>query len=217
VDKHVFVWRPPETDITVFARAGRDAIERRLDGIALARATVHTTEHVPPRISLVPFRRTPFALISLVGGDTALGAAKAALAKLPGELEGYAVDEAVPIEPAPNARATLVTLFRQRPGLDRATFLSRWHGEHTPMALEIHPAVGYVRNVVREALLPGSSPWDGIVTEEFADERDVTTLRLFGRGPRALWNAARVGRHVSTFLDLASVETYLAAPHPAPV
>jgi hypothetical protein len=213
VDKHVFVWRPPESDIAVFARAGQDAIERRLDGIALARATVHVTHLVPPRWSLVPFRRAPMALVSLSGDEAALAEARRALAKLPGRLEGYGVEESVPVEPRPEARATLITLFRKSPRVDRETFHQRWFGEHTPMTLEIHPVVGYVRNVVRETLHPDAPKWDGIVTEDFADLRDVTTLRLFGRGPRALYNAIRVGRHVPTFLDLRTIETYLAAPH----
>jgi hypothetical protein len=213
VDKHVFVWRPPETDIAVFARAGRDAIERRLDGITFARATVHVTHRVPPRLSLVPFRRTPVALVSLVGSEAALVAARAALARLPGKLEGYAVDESVPLALEGRAEATLITLFKRSPRVDRALFLQRWHDEHTPMTLEIHPVVGYVRNVVRAPLCEGSPSWEGIVTEDFAALDDLTTLRLFGRGPRALYNVARIGRHVSSFLDLGSIETYLATPH----
>ena len=81
------------------------------------------------------------------------------------------------------------------------------------MTLEVHPVVGYVKNVVRDVILPGSPPWDGIVTEDFADPRDLTTLRLFGRGPRALYEAVRVGWHVASFLDLGTIETYLATEH----
>lgn len=209
----MFVWRPPEPDIAVFARAGRDAVERRLDGIPLERTLVHTTQVTPPRVALVPFRRTPMALVSLTGSEAALTAAREALVHLPGRLEGWAVDESVPVPESPSARATLVTLFRRHPRVDEATFFRRWHDEHTPMTLEIHPVVGYVRNVVRRTLTTGAPHWDGIVTEDFADVRDVTTLRLFGTGPRALWNVLRVGRHVSSFLDLGTIETYLSAPH----
>ena len=213
MDKHVFVWRPPESDIGVFARAGRDAVERRLDGLSFAQTSVHVTHVTPPRLSLVPFRRTPMALVSLRGADDALAAARAALAHLPGRLEGYLVDESVPVPPAASARVSLVTLFRRSPRVDRATFLARWQDEHTPMAIAIHPLVGYVRNEVRAILLPGSAAWDGIVTEDFADARDATTLRLFGRGLGAVAGAVRIGRHVASFLDLGSIENYLAAPH----
>lgn len=213
MDKHVFVWRPPASEIAVFARAGRDAVERRLDGIPFAQVIVHVTHEVPPRLSLVPFRRAPLALVSLTGTEAALAEARVALAKLPGKLEGYHVEESVPVPPRPSARATLITLFRQSPRVDRAVFMKRWFDEHTPMTLEVHPVVGYVRNEVRTPILPASPPWDGIVTEDFDDLRDLTTLRLFGRGPRALYNVVRIGRHVSSFLDLATIETYLAAPH----
>ena len=207
--KHVFVWRPPESDIDVFARAGRDAVERRLDGIPLSAASVHLTHRTPPRLSLVPFRRTPIALVSLTGGDAALDAARTALGGLPGRLEGWRVDESVPVAPAAHAEVTLVTLFRRHPRIERALFMQRWFHEHTPMTLEVHPVTGYVRNVVAAPICEGSPAWDGIVTEDFADARDVTSLRLFGQGPRALANVIRIGRHVSSFLDLRTLETYL--------
>lgn len=56
---------------------------------------------------------------------------------------------------------------------------------------------------------PGSARWDAIVAEDFAAPEDVTTLRLFGRGLRPLVNAVRIGRHVPTFRDVRTIETYL--------
>ena len=43
---------------------------------------------------------------------------------------------------------TLLTLFRKARHVDDALFHHRWFQEHTPLTLEIHPVVGYVRNVV---------------------------------------------------------------------
>lgn len=211
--KHVYVWRPPEPEIGVFARAGRDAVERRLDDAGLTQIVVHSTQRVPPRLSLVPFQRAPMALVSITGDDASLARARHQLATLPGRLEGYTVDESTPVARTGPAAATLVTLFRRAPRVPPELFLRRWHDEHTAMTLEIHPVVGYVRNVVRAPLAPDVPPWDGIVTEDFAAIEDVTTLRLFGRGPRALLNAIRVGRHVPTFLDLRTIETYLTLAH----
>jgi hypothetical protein len=205
----MLLWRPPGSAIEIFARAGVDAVRRRLDGIALDDATVHATLHAPPRLTLVPFRRAPIALVSLRGSALALDAAREALTKLPGRVEAWHVDESVPVARTSHAAATLLTLFRRSPAIDEPLFRTRWFDEHTPMTLEVHPVIGYVRNVVLSALAPGSAPWDGIVTEDFAEERDLVTLRLFGRGPRALVNAMRVGRHVRSFLDLKTIETYL--------
>lgn len=212
---HLFLWRPPERDIAVFARAGHDAIARKLDGLPLDHALVHTTCVAPPRLTLVPFRRQPVALASLRGTADALDRARIALASLPGALEGWAAETAVPVEAHARTDTTLLTLFRQRPGIERALFLQRWHHEHTPMTLEIHPLVGYVRHVVQDALVPGATRWDGIVTEDYTEERDLTSLRLFGRGPRAIANAVRIGRHVSSFLDLGTIENYLVRARPA--
>lgn len=212
---HVFLWRPPERNIEVFARAGHDAVARKLDGIALEHALVHTTCTPPPRLTLVPFQRVPVALASLRGDAEALERARVALSALPGTLEGWRTETAVPVAATAATDTTLLTLFRQRPGIERALFLQRWHHEHTPMTLEIHPLVGYVRHVVHDALVPGSARWDGVVTEDYAEARDLTSLRLFGRGPRAIANAVRIGRHVSSFLDLRTIENYLVRGRPA--
>lgn len=207
--KHMLLWRPPDRSIGVFARAGVDAIARRLEGVGAREAVVHATVRPAPRATLVPFRRDPIALVSLRGDEDALGRARIALSTLPGRVEAWRVDESVPVARTAGARATLLTLFRKHPRIDRELFLARWYGEHTPLTLEVHPVVGYVRNAVVAPLLHGSAPHDGIVTEDFADERDLTSMRLFGRGPRALWNAVRIGRHISTFLDLRTIETWL--------
>lgn len=206
----MLLWRPIAPDgIAVFARAGVDAVARRLDGVPLDEVTVHATVREPPRVSLVPFRREAVALVSVRGDDGALGRARDALATLPGRLEGWSVEESVPVARTLAAQATLLTLFRKSPRIDRELFFVRWFGEHTPMTLEIHPVIGYVRNIVLARIVPGSPDLDGIVTEDFAEERDLTTLRLFGRGPRALLHAIRIGRHVSSFLDLRTIETWL--------
>lgn len=206
----MLLWRPIAPDgIAVFARAGVDAVARRLDGVPLDEVVVHATVREPPRVSLVPFRRDAVALVSVRGGEEALGRARDALSTLPGRLEGWSVDESIPVARTVKARATLLTLFRKSARIDRELFFARWFGEHTPMTLEIHPVIGYVRNVVTAPVVEGSTPHDGIVTEDFAEERDLTTLRLFGRGPRALWNTIRIGRHVSSFLDLRTIETWL--------
>lgn len=206
----LFLWRPPATPIVVFARAGIDAVRARIDGIeGLEHATVHATLVPPPSFSLVPFRSVPVALVTLRGSHGALFEARARLEALPGRLEGWRARTTVPVAARAPADTVLLTLFRRARHVDAATFLRRWHDEHTPLTLEIHPVVGYVRHEVTSSIEPGSAAWDGIVTEDFAAPEDLTTLRLFGRGPRALLNAVRIGLHVRTFLDLGSIETYL--------
>jgi hypothetical protein len=212
VTSTICLWRPPGGSIPVFARAGVDAVEARLAGVSdLQHATVHATRVSPPGFALVPFRSVPIALVTLRGAEPAIARARDALRTLPGRLEAWSTATSVPVtrQSVPGAAACLLTLFRKARHVDGPTFLRRWHDEHTPMTLEIHPVTGYVRHVVTASLEPGSAPWDGIVTEDFAALEDLTTLRLFGRGPRALYNAVRIARHVPTFLDLRTIETYL--------
>lgn len=181
---------------------------------------VHATERAPPTFTLVPFRRVGFAMVSARAEPAAIETLRAALEPV-GSLACYRVDESIPrararVEPAGTIAAgpALVTLFRKHPRLDHEAFLREWHGHHTPLALEVHPLVGYVRNVVCAALDAGAPPWNGIVIESFASHADVqSTVRFFG-GPtasplRAVLNAMRVGRHASHFLDLRTLENHL--------
>lgn len=167
------------------------------------------TRRAPPRLSVVPFARVPLVALAMPGRVPR--STLASLAEL-APLQAWEVESTAPVVRSGPAEATLLTLFRRRPGLSPSLFHHRWFEEHTPMAIAIHPVVGYVRNVVRSAHA-GAAPWDGIVTEDFADAAHLAsfgllTQGLFGRGPQSLLHAARVGRHVSTFLDLRTLENH---------
>jgi hypothetical protein len=175
-------------------------------------------------LSPLPWRREPLALISLRGVPEALALAGEALRRLPGTLEGYLVDEALPV---PRARtwlagtsapgACLLTLFRKNAKLTRPEFFREWFEVHTPLSLKIHPLWGYTRNAVRSPLLEGSQPWDGIVTEDFRATEDLLDpRRLFGGTLQAVPNMLRVGRHVSKFLELSTLENYLVDEYVLP-
>ncbi len=74
------------------------------------------------------------------------------------------------------------------------------------MTLEVHPFIGYVRNVVEEAVLDGSPRWDGVVTEDAEHAAHIVSARhLFGGVRRMVPNMIRVGLHVSSFLDMRSI------------
>ena len=217
----MFLWRPPPaTRIPGFAATARTLLASRLKGRG-AELVLHLTEQVPPRLTLVPYGRRPVALLSAWGEVAALGRVREALAGLEGSLAGWQVDEAIPVtrertwavgERAPGA--CLLTLFHKNRKLDRDAFFHEWYQHHTPLSLRVHPLWCYVRNAVAEPIVPGSPSWDGIVCESFRERRDLLQhRRLFG-GPafdswRALPNMVRVGRHVSSFLDMRTIENYL--------
>jgi hypothetical protein len=200
--------------------ARRTSVWRDAHGGAVADVVVHATETAPPRLTLVPFRREGFAMVSVRAEPDAIDALRTTLAPL-GRLAGYLVEESVPrererIEPAGAIAPgpALVTLFRKHARLDRESFLREWHGQHTPLALAVHPLAGYVRNVVEDLLDEGEPTWDGIVVESFAEAEDVRSMVRFFGGPkasalRAVPNAIRVGRHASSFLDLRTIENHL--------
>lgn len=195
-----------------------DVLARRL--LTLDAARLKLTASIPaPRLALFPFARMPVALVSIwsEAGEPARFA-EAAREALPGaELAAYRVDESTPRayprdwpDGAETPGVVLLTLFRKPPALSRDAFLEAWHGHHTPLTLEIHPVWGYVRNVV-ETALPGSPVLDGIVEEHFRDRAELLNpLRFYG-GPLAMLpNMVRVALDIRRFIELRSLEVYLA-------
>lgn len=96
----------------------------------------------------------------------------------------YLVTESVPLpgpEVAPSARTpglANVALLRRPPDLDIATWLQRWHIDHTPVAIATQATFGYTQNTVVRALTPDAPPIDAIVEELFPIEA-VSDLHAF--------------------------------------
>jgi hypothetical protein len=213
------LWSSPRTPARDFAARVRADLAPQLLELGSFALELTQTELAPPRLSLFPFRRQPVALLSLRGSDLPEPRQCAELLRPHAErVAGYAVDESLPVtyertwadgEPTPGV--SLLTLFRRRRGLTDADFLRRWHEGHTPLTLRTHPVWRYVRNVVREPLLDDSPPFDGIVQEHFRTRADLLNPLRFYDGPwRMLPNMVRVGLDVAGFIDLKTIETYLA-------
>ncbi|MBU8812657.1 EthD domain-containing protein [Mycolicibacterium goodii] len=116
---------------------------------------------------------------------------RAVLELLGGECDSvaaYLVTESVPLPPsafAPGHRAEAlanVALLRRPADLDAATWLHRWHVDHTPVAIETQATFGYVQNTVVRALTRDAPVIDGIV-EELFPPRAVTDLHAFFGAP----------------------------------
>jgi hypothetical protein len=96
----------------------------------------------------------------------------------------YLVTESVPLVPPatePGQRTTglaNVALLRRPGHLDEATWLARWHRDHTPVAIETQATFGYTQNAVVRALSPDAPVINGIVEELFPAEA-ITDLRAF--------------------------------------
>lgn len=178
------------------------------------------SDPAPPRLSVIPFARRSLALLSIWSDpsrspedwNVAVVAAAGGYA-----VSGYRVEESLPVayrrdwpDGQPTPGVGMLTLLNRRRGLDDAAFMQRWHGVHSPLSLAIHPLWCYVRNVVRERVLPGSPRWDGVVEEHFQRREDLLDpRRFFGGALMMLPNMARVAADVAGFLDLRSLQTYL--------
>jgi hypothetical protein len=100
------------------------------------------------------------------------------------EFAAYLVTESVPMpgpDVAPSARTpglANIALLRRPPDLEVATWLQRWHIDHTPVAIATQATFGYTQNTVVRALTPDAPPIDAIVEELFPIEA-VSDLHAF--------------------------------------
>jgi hypothetical protein len=89
------------------------------------------------------------------------------------DVAAYLVTESVPLPPPelePGQRTdglANVALLRRPDDLDEATWLARWHIDHTPVAIETQATFGYTQNVVVRTLTAGAPTIDAIVEELF--------------------------------------------------
>ncbi len=171
------------------------------------------TGESPPKISVIPFKKGKIAAISLVkegSGNIDI------ITTEPGFSGGYVVEEAIPVAYEKNwddlqktPGVCLLTLFRQKKGIDWDTFLDRWHNSHTPLSLKIHPLWNYNRNVVNEKVTDESYAWDGIVEEHLRTKSDLLNpLKFFGNPLIMVFNMLRVYFDTNSFLDYRTIEPY---------
>jgi len=130
----------------------------------------------------------------------------AALRLLAGEcdrLGAYLVTESVPLAaPAvePGCRTpglANIALLRRPAGLDQATWLARWQGDHTSVAIETQSTFGYTQNWVVRTLTEGAPEINGIVEELFPTEA-ITDLKAFFGAADDAELQHRLGRMVAS-------------------
>lgn len=87
-------------------------------------------------------------------------------------LAAYLVTESVPMAPPPvvgerTEGLANVALLRRPADLDEQTWRTRWHQDHTPVAIATQATFGYIQNTVVRALTPDAPRIDAIVEELF--------------------------------------------------
>jgi EthD domain len=111
-------------------------------------------------------------------------AAIALLEKECDDVAAYLVTESVPLPPpdtVPGQRTAglaNVALLRRPNDLDEATWLTRWHIDHTPVAIATQSTFGYTQNAVVRPLTPGA-PVIAAIVEELFPEEAISDLHAF--------------------------------------
>lgn len=118
-------------------------------------------------------------------------------------LAAYLVTESVPMRPpvTPSGERSPglanIALLRRPPHLDEATWLQRWLGDHTPVAIATQSTFGYVQNCVVRALTPEAPPVSAIVEELFPIEAVGSLHAFFGAADDADL-ADRMGKMIAS-------------------
>lgn len=118
-------------------------------------------------------------------------------------LAAYLVTESVPLRapatPVGERCAGLanVAFLRRPPDLDEATWLARWLGDHTAVAIATQATFGYVQNYVARALTPDAPRVSAIVEELFPIEAVGSLHEFFGAADDADL-ADRMGKMIAS-------------------
>jgi hypothetical protein len=190
------------------------SISDRFDGIKLT-----ITEVKPPSVSVIPFRKSKIAALSVV--HTSGKDPEQSLLDLDGFAGAYRVTEALPVayeKTWPDGEVSpgvcLLTLFRKKKKIDYDTFIDRWHNGHTPLSLKIHPLWHYNRNVVDKHLVDTSETFDGIVEEHCRTKAELfNPFKFFGNPLLIIPRMLEVYFDVRSFLDYPSIEPYLVSEY----
>lgn len=193
--------------------------------IRTARATVELikpealkvtlTTEPPPKISVIPFKKSQVAVISVYRISNGI---IDLLKYTEGFTAAFKVDEAIPVMYEKNwedGQATpgvcLLTFFNRKVGLDYDSFLNRWHKGHSPLSLKIHPLSNYNRNEVQQKICDRPEWWDGIVEEQTRTRSELLNpIKFFGNSLKFAGNMHAVYKDTRSFLDYKTIEIYLA-------
>ena len=102
------------------------------------------------------------------------------------QVAAYLVTESAPMPPPaspPGQRAAglaNIALLRRPTDMDESTWLTRWHRDHTPVAIATQSTFGYVQNYVVRALTEDAPPVSAIVEELFPIEAAKSLHAFFG-------------------------------------
>ena len=169
----------------------RTEVAQNLLGTGAAGLTVHVRDTTvtdslmtlttldPPVIAFVSMWTPQYYGVQIDNATTVL-------AQMCEQVAAYLVTESVPLAPPrtePGERTpgfANVALLRRPSHLDEATWLRRWHHDHTQVALDTQSTFGYVQNTVVRPLTEDAPPISAIVEELFPIEATADLHAFFG-------------------------------------
>ena len=188
MEKVILTLRRAQADDAWCARLGAHVAADLLD-LGVPGLAVNMRDHVV-RDSLMTLTTLNPPIVALVSLWTQqsygeqVRAATEVLEKECDHVAAYLVTESVPLPPPRTAAGQRtaglanVALLRRPDDLDEATWLARWHIDHTPVAIETQATFGYTQNTVVRALTAGAPAIAAIVEELFPVEA-VSDLHAF--------------------------------------
>jgi len=136
-----------------------------------------------------------------------------------GQMQAYVVTESVALaigsKPGPVEGFCQVALLKKPVSLSYETFLQRWLGDHTQVAIETQSTFGYRQNIVAFSLplaAQGQSPWpimDAIVEENFPANALGNAEVFFdavGDAQQLLRNQDRMNESCQRFIDFENFD-----------
>ena len=139
------------------------------------------------------------------------------LAPYADRLAAYLVTESVPLRAPgspPGQRSpglANVALLRRPEQMDEQTWLERWLGAHTAVAIATQSTFGYVQNYVVRALTPDAPPVSAIVEELFPIEAVGSLHAFFGAADDADL-ADRLGKMIASTSSFGANENIDTVP-----
>ena len=214
------LWRPDDGDVdrwgaelrrtasAVAASPGVRTVQVNVDDSAVADAAVRMTT----------FDR-PVAAVVSIWLDTATGSVRdqveRELSAVSQRMVGYLVTESVPLlapETEVGSRTdgfANVALLRRPDELDQVTWLQRWQGLHTAVAVTTQSTFGYVQNVVVRPITTDAPTIDGIVEELFPIEALGDFHVFFDTGGDDAELAKRMSAMTSSVANFSGEEALL--------
>ena len=190
MEKLIYIlWRPPAIDSETWSADLRGTMTDRLIAAGALGVQVNVADEAvaSAMVRMTTFDQPIEATVSIwvdTAADTPRADIDTALARVGERVAGYLVTESMPMgSPLTDAGSRTpgfanVAFLRQPAHLDRAQWLDRWQGHHTPIAVTTQSTFGYVQNVVVRPVTAGAPAIDAVVEELFPAEA-MTDFHVF--------------------------------------